>query len=156
MPDIAKKTATRAALASCLILLGLLLAGCATSNFYPHEGRDNNFQGRGGSRFVSEGIDIWFIGEPDRHYRILGYIEEPMGAIIDEQHRSIASSVLKKAHEVGADALIETPIQTVQEANFGSGVMFSGHRGATSLGLGYGIPAPTRQQARYTAIKYLD
>lgn len=138
-----------------LVLLCLGLSACATSRFYQHEGSNNSFQGRGGSRFTVEGIDVWFIGEPDRRYTILGYIEEPYGAQVDEDHKRVDASVLKKAHEVGATALIEVVTETRPDSSFTTGGLF-GDRHGFGMGLGFGVPISTRQVARYTAIKYLD
>ena len=140
-------------LALCL-LAALLLGGCATASFYPHEARENVHQGKGGSRFQYEGLDVWFIGAPDRRYKILGYIEDDLGATVDEQRKRISSLVAKKAHEIGADALIEvvTGRQTDSSVSFGS---VHGSRNI-GFGMGFGFPISEQQTARYTAIKYLE
>lgn len=143
------------ALRLCMLALCLGLSACATSRFYTYEGNNNIYMGRGGSRFTVEGVDVWFIGEPNRKYAILGYIEEPYGAVVDENHQRIDSTVLKKAHEVGATALIEVVTQTQYDDDFASVGMFGGRRGF-GVGAGFGTPISTRQVARYTAVKYLD
>ena len=132
-----------------LLVASLGLGACATANFYPHEGPDESQSApRGGSHFVAEGIDVWFIGEPDRPYRILGYIESPAGALVDDQHRSVDSTVLKKAREIGATALIEVVTQS-QADPFARGTFGDRH-----WGFGMDWPVNTRQVARYTAIQY--
>ena len=133
-----------------LFALCLCLAACATANFYPHEGpADGPGTPRGGSHFVAGGLDVWFIGEPDRPYRILGYIESPNGAYVDDQHHSVDSSILKKAREVGANALIEVVTQN-QPDPFARGMFGDRHWGFAA-----DWPANARQVARYTAILYV-
>lgn len=138
-------------LTSPLLALCLALTACATANYYPHEGPSAGPAApRGGSHFVADGLDVWFIGEPDRPYRILGYIESPNGAYVDERHRSIDSSILKKAREVGANALIEVVTQN-QPDPFARGMFGDRHWGFAA-----DWPANTRQVARYTAIQYVS
>lgn len=133
-----------------LFVLCLGLGACASANFYPHEGPvDSASAPRGGSHFVTDGLDVWFIGEPDRPYRILGYIENPNGAYIDDQHRIVDSSILKKAHEVGANALIEVVTRNDPDP-FARGMFGDRHWGFAA-----DWPTSTRQVARYTAIQYL-
>ncbi|MDO6387511.1 MULTISPECIES: hypothetical protein [unclassified Uliginosibacterium] len=142
----------------CLALLSLL-GGCATTQFYPHEARENLHEGKGGSRFTVEGIDVWFNGEPPRKYAILGYIDDPRGLLADDNHRSIDSAVLAKAREIGANALIEVPIPT--RAAPSSSIMVGGGSGYYGggfygMGMGVGVPLSDRQSVKYTALKYLD
>lgn len=138
---------------ACL-LSALLLGACASASFHPHEARENVHQGKGGSRFQYEGLDVWFIGAPDRRYKILGYIEDGLGGTVDEERKRISSLVAKKAHEIGADALIEVVIsrQTDSSVSFGS---VHGSRNF-GFGMGFGFPLSEQQTARYTAIKYLE
>lgn len=133
-----------------------MLAACASPNYYPHESRNNVQIGKGGARFVAAGMDVWFIGEPDRKYAILGYIEDPLNGIVDDDHRKVASSILQKAREVGADALIEVVTQTQTDSSLATGGMFGDHRRGVGLGIGFGLPLSERRSARYTAIKYLE
>lgn len=133
-----------------------LLAACSTLSFYPHEPSSNSQLGKGGSRFVVEGIDVWFNGEPPRRYTILGYIDDPRGLYSDDEHRTIESAVLAKAREIGADALIE--IQLPGRSAPSSGVSFGtgfGHRDF-GLGVGFGFPLSERVNVKYTAVRYLD
>jgi len=131
----------------CLLLVCAALAGCATATFYPHEGQSESPTHQGGAHFITQGMDVWFIGEPDRAYRILGYIEDPAGAVVDPMHKSIDSYVLQKAREVGATALIEVVTQTTPDR------LADGRFGDPRWGWGMDWPS-TRQIARYTAIQY--
>ncbi|KAF7599252.1 MAG: hypothetical protein CGU28_06145 [Candidatus Dactylopiibacterium carminicum] len=137
-----------------LAVLALLLGACATANYYPHEARENVHQGKGGSRFQYEGLDVWFIGEPDRRYKILGYIEDSVSSTVDDQHRRISSEVAKKAHEIGADALIEVVTSRQADSSVSIGSVFGGRH--SGFGMGFGFPVTEQQNARYTAIKFLD
>lgn len=140
----------------CISLLVVLLAACSTTRFYPHEARENEHLGKGGSRFTVEGIDVWFNGEPPRTYAILGYIEDPRGLYGDENRRTIESGVLQKAREINADALIEIvlPGRSAPSSTITMGTGF-GHPGI-GMGFGFGIPGPERISVKYTAIRYLD
>ena len=137
-----------------LMAASLIFAGCATTNYYPHESRDNSYAGKGGSRFTTEGMDVWFIGEPDRKYAILGYIEDSFNSAVDERHQSISAGVLKKAREIGADALIEVVTTSQTGSSISTGGMF-GSRGS-GVGIGFGFPLSEQRSARYTAVKYLN
>lgn len=142
-------------LAAALGLLALL-AACSTTQFYPHEARDNVHAGKGGSRFTVEGIDVWFNGEPPRKYAILGYIDDPRGLYADDNHRTVESGVLQRAREIGADALIEVvlPGRSAPSSSIVMGTGFG--RPGVGMGFGFGIPGPERISVKYTALKYLD
>ncbi|MDP5241299.1 hypothetical protein Q9Q94_17300 [Uliginosibacterium sp. 31-16] len=139
-----------------LVAASLLLAACASTKFYPHESRDNSYMGKGGSRFTTEGMDVWFIGEPDRKYMILGYIEDEFNPAVDERHQSVSDAVLKKAREIGADALIEVVTQTRTGSSISTGGMFGGRHSGVGMGIGFGVPLSEQKNARYTAIRYLN
>ncbi|MEC5397221.1 hypothetical protein [Uliginosibacterium sp. H1] len=132
-----------------------LLAACGTASFYPHESRENVYQGKGGSRFVVEGIDVWFNGDPPRKYSILGYIEDNTSVGVDDRHQSIASAVLRKAREVSADALIETVVAG-RYSGPSSGVVIGGGTGGMGVGFGFGFPVSEPVSIKYTVLRYLD
>lgn len=140
---------------ACLVALSLLLGACATTRFYPYEGKENSWPAKGGSRFSYEGIDVWFNGEPSRPYEILGYIEDPRGLYADANHQRVESGVIEKAREAGADALIET-IQPgyMPSPGFAFGSGFG--RPSYAWGMAYTPVWPDRPAAKYTAIRYLD
>ncbi|HEX5125814.1 MAG TPA: hypothetical protein VFW00_03660 [Rhodocyclaceae bacterium] len=141
------------------LVLTALLAACASADFYPYESRnsDNVQIGKGGTRFVVDGIDVWFNGEPPHKYAILGYIEDHYSNGVDEEHKTIAPDVLKKAKEIGANGLIETAVSTpTTNSEIAAGSMFGGRHGGFGLGLGFGYPIAEQVTVKYTAVKYLD
>jgi hypothetical protein len=56
----------------------VLLCGCSTPKFTEYHGTEV-VQGKGGAVRAAGNIDIWESGDPDRKYKILGYIEESHG-----------------------------------------------------------------------------
>lgn len=144
---------------TCFALaLSLILEGCAAPSFYPHESRNNVYQGKGGSRFTVHGVDVWFNGEPNHTYSIIGYIEDNRALGIDTDHKSIPEDIYKKAVEVGADGLIQTVVTSRGGNSAASGMVFhGGPRTGVGFGFGYGAPIDyDRVTVKYTAVKYLD
>lgn len=135
-------------------LLCLLLSACSTPNYYPHEARENSHIGQGGSRFTTDGIEVWFIGAPDRRYAILGYIEDTANDSAGASNKYVSADVLKKAREINADALIEVVTQASNSnSGISSGILLGG-RGAGGI-LGFEFPVRNYRSVRYTAIKYI-
>jgi hypothetical protein len=88
-----------------LFVLLTLLAGCASTNYLVYDGRNNVFEGTGGARGVVDGMDVWEKGQPPRKYRLLGFIDDARRSH-PLTNASIKSDAVKKAREVGGDALI--------------------------------------------------
>ncbi|MDQ8023542.1 MAG: hypothetical protein REI94_17010 [Moraxellaceae bacterium] len=137
------------------LVVAAALAGCGTASFYAHEPQDNVQTGKGGSRFVVEGIDVWFNGDPPRKYSILGYIEDNTSVGVDDRRKSIAPAVLKKAKEVRADGLIETVVAG-RYSRPSSGVVIGGGTGGMGVGFGFGFPVSEPVSIKYTVLRYLD
>ena len=49
----------------------LLLIGCTTTEFESWEGRNSVVDGRGGTRKVVDGMDVWTYGDPPRRFQVL-------------------------------------------------------------------------------------
>lgn len=134
----------------------LLIAGCSSTEFKSFEGKNNFYEGRGGTKVSIEGIDFWDNGEPPRKYKILGVIDdERAGNLI---HRAtFKSDVAKKAKESGGDAVIDLGSSS-QVTGYVSNAYASGQYGggtASSSGFG-GSAAVTRTKAKFAVVKYLD
>src|SRR5262249_10849547 len=67
-----------------LLLIGsAAIAGCTelvTSDYQPYEGRNNVYEGDGGTKVVVDGVDFWANGSPPRKYAILGVVTSAIGA----------------------------------------------------------------------------
>jgi hypothetical protein len=100
-------------LPSALFVTLVLLCGCSTTKFTAYHGSEV-FQGKGDAVRSVDGIDLWYNEDPDRKYKVLGFIEEtsrhrhPLGRsselFSDSEDRD--STIAKDAHERGADAVI--------------------------------------------------
>jgi hypothetical protein len=76
------------------------VAGCATTQYKPYEAEDNVFEGKGGTKVVVDGMEIWDNGDPPRKFRILGIIDDQRpGGIIPMS--ALHSDMVKKAREAG-------------------------------------------------------
>jgi hypothetical protein len=100
-----------------LLAAPVLWCGCSSTKFTEYHGTDV-FTGKGGlERSVGE-VDFWENGDPDRPYRILGFVEEkpgqriPLGRLSkvlsdpDSDADGDESAVARIAHKKGGDAVI--------------------------------------------------
>ena len=55
------------------ILSALVVTGCATE-YKVYEGRNNVIEGKGGTKIVVDGMEIWDNGDPPRTYQVLNAI----------------------------------------------------------------------------------
>lgn len=79
--------------------LVVLLSGCATVDYQPYEGKNNLYEGSGGTRVVVDGIDFWANGTPPRKYSIVGMVVSEVGSGIGDEaliRSAVASEVKKK------------------------------------------------------------
>lgn len=142
-----------------LVVCGAL-AGCTSIDYKPFVGNDQVYQGNGGALEQDDGIDIWSNGEPNRPFKILGYMTAEIrdGFFAEEL---MMSSVISKAKDVGADAIILTGSNTIGAGTYsvGTGASTTGFFGgsARSFGTGAGTAIALRDlQHAYVLIKYVD
>ena len=88
------------------ILLACTLAGCATVDFQPYEGKNNLFEGEGGTKVVVDGIDFWANGSPPRKYSIIGMVVSEIGSGVGDE-AIIRSSVAGEVKKQGGDAAVQ-------------------------------------------------
>lgn len=133
-----------------------LLAGCASTQFKAYEGRGNVVEGKGGTRVVVDGMDIWENGDPPRRFKLLGLIEdERPGGIIPMGQ--LQGDMVKKAREVGGQALIrinsQSQIVGYQTSGFASANTF----GSTTRATGTATTMAARKNyATFAVIQYLE
>lgn len=88
------------------ITLAFALAGCATVDFQPYEGKNNLHEGEGGTKVVVDGIDFWANGSPPRKYSIIGMVVSEIGSGVGDE-AIIWSSVAGEVKKQGGDAAIQ-------------------------------------------------
>lgn len=119
------------------LVIPVLLCGCSSTKFTDYHGADV-FKGKGGAVRDVDGTDFWYDGEPDRTYKIIGFIEESPGVFSGSGDPSIASL----AHKRGGDGVIIV----------GGGVPEQDSEDDDDRRFG----RKSRQKSKYVVIKYVD
>lgn len=88
------------------VILACTLAGCATVDFQPYEGKNNLYEGEGGTKVVVNGIDFWANGSPPRKYSIIGMVVSEVGSGIGDE-AIIRSSVASEVKKQGGNAAVQ-------------------------------------------------
>lgn len=88
------------------VMLAFTLAGCATVDFQPYEGKNNLYEGEGGTKVVVNGIDFWANGSPPRKYSIIGMVVSEIGSGVGDE-AIIRSSVAGEVKKQGGDAAVQ-------------------------------------------------
>ncbi len=118
-----------------------MLAGCATSDYQPYEGRNNVHEGVGGTKHIVKGVEVWANGTPPRKFAILGVVTSEIGAGYGDE-AIIRSSVANQVKKVGGDAAVQINDNTSFRGLFG---------------LGHGIyGAVNAKKMSFAIVKYLD
>jgi hypothetical protein len=88
-----------------VLLCAVLMASCGGTLFVfkPFEGNGSLIEGKGGTKTVVDGMEIWDNGDPPRRFSILGYLEvkAQFGADL-----SFLSRAVRNARQYGGDAII--------------------------------------------------
>ena len=88
-----------------VLLCAVLMTSCGATlfAFRPFEGNGSLIEGKGGTKTVVDGMEIWDNGEPPRRFSILGYLEvkAQFGADLNFLSRAV-----KNARQYGGDAII--------------------------------------------------
>lgn len=87
-------------------LVAAIVAGCATVNFQPYEGKNNLYEGEGGTKVVVDGIDFWANGAPPRKYSILGIAMAEIGSGLGDE-AIIRSAIAREVKKYGGDAAVQ-------------------------------------------------
>jgi hypothetical protein len=87
-----------------VLLCAVLMASCGTIFvFKPFEGNGSLIEGKGGTKTVVDGMEIWDNGDPPRRFSILGYLEVKAQFGADFYFLSRA---VEMARQHGGDAII--------------------------------------------------
>jgi hypothetical protein len=141
------------------LVVGIMLVGlfaCATTEYKPYDGKENAYEGKGGTKVVVDGMELWDNGAPPRRFKILGIIDDqrPGGIIPMSQLRG---DMVKKAKEVGGDALVQLNSQSEIAGFYTSGTASAYSYGTSASAYGAGTTMPVRRNAaKFAVIKYLD
>jgi hypothetical protein len=144
------------AIAVTMLLAASLLAGCATTEYKAFEGKGNVIEGKGGTKVVVDGMEIWDNGEPPRKFKVLGIIddERPGGLIPMSQLRS---DMVKKAREAGGDAVVQMNSQSQIAGYYTSGSATAYAYGNSATAYGSSTTMPVRRNvAKFAVIKYVE
>lgn len=88
------------------IISAFTLVGCATVDFQPYEGKNNLYEGEGGTKIVVDGIDFWANGSPPRKYSIIGMVVSETGSGAGDES-IIRSSIAGEIKKQGGDAAVQ-------------------------------------------------
>ena len=88
------------------LILASIVAGCATVNFQPYEGKNNLYEGEGGTKLVVDGVDFWANGSPPRKYSIIGMVVSEVGSGIGDE-AIIRSAVVREVKKQGGNAAVQ-------------------------------------------------
>lgn len=148
-----KEVTMRKVLLSVAVLLGVGLSGCAVTEFQAYEGRTNTFEGRGGTKVVVDGMEIWE-GDPPQRFTVLGVLKDerpggplPMGML--------RGDMVKQARARGGDALINLGGASTYVGSVGTGFAQANTFGGQTSATGFGTSvAMRRSTSSYAVIRY--
>lgn len=139
-----------------LVAFAATLSACANTDFKPYEGRNNIVEGRGGTKSVVDGMEIWEDGDPPRRFEVLGFIKDdrPGGMI---SMMMLKSDMVKKARLVGGHALVQIRSQSQIVGYLTSGTATAtANGGSISIDSSFDTMAMRKNNATFAVIKYLD
>jgi len=143
-------------IALILILAASLFAGCATTEYKAFEGKGNVVDGKGGTKVIVDGMEIWDNGEPPRKFKVLGIIEDerPGGIIPISQLRG---DMVKRARAAGGEAVIQLNNQSQVAGAYTSGSASAYGYGNSATAYGSSTTmAIRRNTAKFAVIKYIE
>jgi hypothetical protein len=138
-----------------LLVVAVACVGCANTEFQSWEGRNSVVEGRGGTRKVVDGMDVWTYGGPPRRFQVLGIIQDnrPGGIIPMAQMKH---DIVAKARQSGGDAVIILSSQSQLAGYYTSGSATAYGYGNFASAYGSSTTVPlTRHAATFVVIKYL-
>jgi hypothetical protein len=138
-----------------LLIAAVAFVSCTNTEFQSWEGRNSIVEGRGGTRKVVDGMDVWTHGDPPRRFQVLGIIEDnrPGGIIPMAQMKH---DIVAKARQSGGDAVILVSSQSQLAGYYTSGSATAYGYGNFASAYGSSTTVPlTRHTAAFVVIKYL-
>ena len=139
-----------------LLLAAVLLTACATTEFRTFEARSKVFEGAGGTKMIVDGMEVWETGDPPRKFKVVGVIDDqrPGGIIPMAQLRS---DIVKKAREVGGEAVIVLNSQSQVTGYHSAGSATATTYGSSTTATGSSVSMPVRRNiSRFAVIQYVQ
>jgi hypothetical protein len=138
-----------------LTLVFFLISGCSLvkTDYKSFEGSQSGIvQGKGGSKVIIDEMDIWDDGEPPRKFKLIGFIDDTRETGLLQI--SSRKNIVKKAHEVGGDAVIKLHTQSQLESLYSAG-------GASAYAYGVHVHTSSYESSdklisKYAVITYLE
>ena len=127
--------------AALILISAAFVGGCATADFQPYEGKNNFYEGNGGTKMVVDGVEFWANGTPPRKYSILGMVTSEIGSGYMSESL-IRSAVVEEVQKRGGNAAIQVDDE-------------SGFAGIIKTAPGMYMTAG-RRKMRFSAIKYVE
>jgi hypothetical protein len=138
-----------------LFVIAAASVSCTSTEFQSWEGRNSVVEGRGGTRKVVDGMDVWTHGDPPRRFQVIGIIEDsrPSGIIPMAQMKH---DIVAKARQSGGDAVIFASSASQLQGYYtaGSATAYGYGNYASAFGSSTTVPI-TRHSSAYVVIKYL-
>ena len=138
------------------VTVTLLFVSCTSTDFQSWEGRNSVVEGRGGTRKVVDGMDVWTHGDPPRRFKVLGIIEdERPGGLIPMAR--LKHDIVEKARQNGGNAviLVSSASQLAGYYTTSSATAYGYGNSASAYGSSTTVPL-TRRSSTYVVIRYLD
>jgi hypothetical protein len=139
-----------------LLVAAVAFVSCTNTEFQSWEGRNSIVEGRGGTRKVVDGMDVWTHGDPPRRFQVLGIIEDerPGGMIPMAQ---LKHDIVQKARQNGGNAVIfvSSASQLAGYYTASSASAYGYGNSATAFGSSTTVPI-TRRSSTYVVIRYLN
>ena len=112
----------------------VLAAGPAlAADFAAYDGKDVMRDGTGGTKIVTDGVEVWTTGTPPHHYRILGVLTDKRGTGL-LSGSATGGSVARHIRSLGGDgAIILDRDEQMRGAIISNGVVGIARRATTQL-----------------------
>jgi hypothetical protein len=108
----------QATLSSFFVVLLALQSGCATSDFKPYSGTQQNWPTAPGGFIETKYAVTAYYGPPPKPYEVLGYLDATTAPI---RRRGVVRYAANKAKELGGDAIIVLQVGSEYRGTFNSG-----------------------------------
>ena len=139
-----------------LLFVTFIFIGCANTEYKPFESKQTVFEGKGGTKIVVDGIDIWDNGDPPRKFKVLGIIDDKRGGGRLPMS-SLRSDIARKAREAGGEAVIQLNSQSQIAGYYSSGSASAHSYGNSATAYGSSIAMPVRRNvSKFMVIKYVE